>query len=331
MPDRYRQYPLLPTSRAAHILLIITMLYYLPLMKREPWYEVSWGEPVVEEQIVEEVSEPAAEQASLPMQSTPVKPVVRHAPPSVRPSAPLNPPKAEDIGPPRLSESEVVEAPYTPHRAAIKAAFPEKQSPVWTLPEANGVRHSRQNSPAPWNQTSGGKLSTRTPNTARTLFGDYEEVKLSFSVDMSARLIASSIRVIQSQNGKFDAEAISYSNMTFSFRDYDPDKPIRSRSNSAPDDERQSSVAVQDARFNGVWTSRFFSDGAMFNDLAGDGTRSRLLEAGAGIIDLEVNPPSRERWKVSVEGASTRAARSRTLSRLHHFPNFHRYPSRQDR
>jgi TonB family protein len=233
MPDRYRQYLPLAISAGLHlVLLIITMLYYLPLMKREPWYEVSWGEPVVEEQIVEEVPEPAAEQASLPMQSTPVKPVVRQAPPSVRPSAPLNPPKAEDIGPPRLSESEVVEAPvYTPTEPAIKAPPSLRSNPQVT----DALRQTVSGIPAnnsPGSVESdleGGKL-IRTDTKHRThSFGDYGEVKLSFSVDMSARLIASSIRVIQSQNSKFDAEAISVlKDMTFSFRGRpDPDKPYQ--------------------------------------------------------------------------------------------------------
>jgi len=233
MPDRYRQYLPLAVSAGLHIIvLIVMMLYYLPLMKREPWYEVSWGEPVIEEQVVTEVAEPAPEQASLPMQATPVQPVVRQAPPSARPGAPLNPPKAEDIGPPRLAESEVVEAPvYTPVEPAIKAPPSLRSNPnVTTALRETVTGIPANNSPGSVeSDLEGGKL-IRTDTKKRThSFGDYGEVKLSFSVDMSARLIDSSIRVIQSQNSKYDAEAISVlKDMTFSFRGRpDPEKPYQ--------------------------------------------------------------------------------------------------------
>jgi len=230
MPDKYRQYLPLGISAGIHLVfLILMMLYYLPLMKQETLYEVSWSDEVVEEAPVDTEAEIAVEQSGVPLQASPVQPV-RQAPPAAKPSAPLNPPVAETDGPPRLGESEVVEAPvFKPLEPAIKAPASLRSSPVATSALRETVSGIPTNS-SPGSidsEIEGGKL-IRTDTKVRThSFGDYGEVKLSFSVDMSARLNESSIRVIQTQNSKFDNEAIRVlKDMTFSFRGRpDPDKP----------------------------------------------------------------------------------------------------------
>lgn len=234
MPDRYRQYIPLGISAGLHLLLLIVMmLYFIPRMEPEPWYEVSWGDTPPEVQIQEPAPEPSIslEQAGTPQKAAPVQPV-RQATPSPRPSAPLNPPSAPNAGTPRLGESELVEAPvFNPTEPAIKAPPSLRSNPIAT----SALRETVSGIPSNLvpgsvdSEIEGGKL-IRTDTKARThTFGDYGEVRLSFSVDMSARLLESSIRVLQSQNSKFDAEAIKVlKDMTFSFRGRpDPDKPYQ--------------------------------------------------------------------------------------------------------
>lgn len=233
MPDRYRQYLPLGISVGLHLLLlIIMMLYFIPQMKQEPWYEVSWSdEPIVEQPVVTAEPEPAAEIAGLPQKAASVQPV-RQAPPSAKPSAPLNPPAAKELGPPLMGESELVEAPVINNpEPAIKAPPSLRSSPIATSALRETVSGiPTQASPGSIDsEIEGGKL-IRTDTKVRThTFGDYGEVRLSFSVDMSARLVDGSIRVLQSQNSKFDAEAIRVlRDMTFSFRGRpDPDKPYQ--------------------------------------------------------------------------------------------------------
>ncbi|NLK49722.1 MAG: cell envelope integrity protein TolA, partial [Candidatus Cloacimonetes bacterium] len=59
MPDKYRRYIPLGISAGLHlIVLIVMMLYYLPLMQEQPWYEVSWSQMSEIDMVEEDASEP---------------------------------------------------------------------------------------------------------------------------------------------------------------------------------------------------------------------------------------------------------------------------------
>lgn len=222
-------------SIALHLILVIIMMFWvLPIMKAQPWYEVSWSEdPPEDEGLIEAVIEasPASSFSQIPIsEQNQAKKAEQTPKQSSLPKGPKNPPVALNQGDSHPGRDELVEAPvFTPEQPAVSIPTSLRSNPkaVEALRETVSGVPGPPASGAVNADIEGGKL-VRTDNKVRThSLGDYGEVRLSFSVDLSAKLIESSIRVLQSNNSRFDSEAIKIlKDMTFGFRGRpDADKP----------------------------------------------------------------------------------------------------------
>lgn len=207
------------------IVLIVMMLYYLPLMQEQPWYEVSWSQMSEIDMVEEDASEPEFSdiQVNLAQPKANTKEPKQATPPA-KPNPTTQPATAPNTGPSHAGESDVVEAPVYSSTAQPNLAPPRLQSsPVATDALLGNPSFGV---PSPGNSGSvssdlegGGKLFRADSKVHSHQFGDYGEVKLSFRVDISARLDHNSIRIVKSQNRSFDAEAINVlKDMSFSFR-----------------------------------------------------------------------------------------------------------------
>ena len=226
MLAKYRQYLPLGISIGAHlILIIITMIWMLPVMKAQTWYEVSWSDEFIDDDVTTvTVSSPSTE-ITIAAGGAPanISPKTKQSPKaSSLPKGPQNPPVAPTRGESHPGRDELVEAPVF----ALQTPTLQIPSSIRSNPKAvDALREtvSGARGPAAAGSVSaaieGGKL-VRTDTKVRThTLGDFAEVKLSFRVDETARLIESSIRVVQSNNSRFDAEAIKIlKDMTFGFR-----------------------------------------------------------------------------------------------------------------
>ncbi|MGB4309952.1 MAG: energy transducer TonB [Candidatus Cloacimonadaceae bacterium] len=226
MLAKYRQYLPLGISIGAHlILIIITMIWMLPVMKAQTWYEVSWSDEFIDDDVTTvTVSSPSTE-ITIAAGGAPanISPKTKQSPKaSSLPKGPQNPPVAPTRGESHPGRDELVEAPVF----ALQTPTLQIPSSLRSNPKAvDALREtvSGARGPAAAGSVSadieGGKL-VRTDTKVRThTLGDFAEVKLSFRVDETARLIESSIRVVQSNNSRFDAEAIKIlKDMTFGFR-----------------------------------------------------------------------------------------------------------------
>lgn len=226
MLAKYRQYLPLGISIGAHlILIIITMIWMLPVMKAQTWYEVSWSDEFIDDDVTTvTVSSPSSE-ITIAAGGAPanISSKSKQSPKaSSLPKGPQNPPVAPTRGESHPGRDELVEAPVF----ALQTPTLQIPSSIRSNPKAvDALREtvSGARGPAAAGSVSaaieGGKL-VRTDTKVRThTLGDFAEVKLSFRVDEAARLIESSIRVVQSNNSRFDAEAIKIlKDMTFGFR-----------------------------------------------------------------------------------------------------------------
>ncbi len=223
---KYRQYLPLGISIGAHlILIIITMIWMLPVMKAQTWYEVSWSDEFIDDDATTvTVSSPSTE-ITVAGGGAPanISSKTKQSPKaSSLPKGPQHPPVASTRGESHPGRDELVEAPVF----ALQTPTLQIPSSIRSNPKAvDALREtvSGARGPAAAGSVSaaieGGKL-VRTDTKVRThTLGDFAEVKLSFRVDETARLIESSIRVVQSNNSRFDAEAIKIlKDMTFGFR-----------------------------------------------------------------------------------------------------------------
>lgn len=227
MTDKYQRWLPLGISIGIHlVVLIIMMLYFIPLMKEEPWYEISWADVPPAE--LEPQPEPSAEtddiQVSIAQPQSPSRPQAQKAPPvtQTRPNPSPAIPKAPASGIPRPSESDIVEAPtFSDTVQPFRPPTGLKSNPVASdaLRETVTGPVGPSGSGSVDSEIEGGKL-VRTDTKKRThSFGDYGEVKLKFRVDVLALVDETSIQVVQTQNNRVDAEAIKIlKDMSFSFR-----------------------------------------------------------------------------------------------------------------
>jgi len=226
MLTNYRQYLPLGISIGAHlIVIIIMMLWMLPIMNAQTWYEVSWSDEFFDEDVTTvDVSSPNTE-ITITAGGAPetISPKAKQSPKaSSLPKGADKPPVAPTKGESHPGRDELVEAPvFSLQQPALQIPTSLRSNPkaVDALRETvSGVR-----GPASAGSVSadieGGKL-VRTDTKVRThTLGDFAEVKLSFRVDETAKLVDNSIRVVQSNNSRFDAEAIKIlRDMTFGFR-----------------------------------------------------------------------------------------------------------------
>lgn len=216
--SKYRPFGI---SLTLHILVLLAMyLYFIPPMRREPWYEFSWGEPPEEVSDIEEL-QPSEVQGGVVEISPLINPPKAQTQ-SAKPQAPLNPPQATAQATARPGISEIVEAPVLNTNApAINVPPSLTSSPVAT----SALRNAVFGVPVP--QTSGsisadvegGKLIYTRGNALKHDFSDYGEVKLNFMVDVTAKLIDSSVIVIQSRGSQYDdAARKALREMNFAFR-----------------------------------------------------------------------------------------------------------------
>ncbi|NLO10842.1 MAG: hypothetical protein GX122_00175 [Candidatus Cloacimonetes bacterium] len=227
MPDKYRRYIPLGISAGLHlIVLIVMMLYYLPLMQEQPWYEVSWSQMSELEDMPEDVQEPEFGDIQVnlaqPRATTPKQP--KQATPPANPNPTTQPATAPNAGPSHAGESDVMEAPVYSSTVQPNLAPPHLQSsPIATDALLRDIPFGIPSQGTPGSVSSdlegGGKLFRADTKVHSHQFGDYGEVKLSFRVDISARLDPNSIRIVQSQSRSIDAEAIKIlKDMSFGFR-----------------------------------------------------------------------------------------------------------------
>lgn len=225
MPDKYSRFVPIGISASLHLaLLIIMMLYFIPQMKENTWYELSWTDETPE--LAEPEPEVNNSPAMVDIEMGATKPQSRtrtvKPAPSPKPGPVTTPPAAPARGNPAAGESELVEAPVlAPVEQTFRAPTALKSNPV----AAYALRETVSGIPGPASSGSvssdieGGKLIRTDSKTRTHSFGDYGEVKLRFMVDSSARLDENSIWVVQSQSSKFDAEAIKIlKDITFGFR-----------------------------------------------------------------------------------------------------------------
>ena len=208
------------------LLLIIMMIWVLPIMKAQTWYELSWAEQVFDDVlptvVVREVQAEITVAPSIAQENNPATKQEQSPKTSSLPKGPKNPPVAPSKGESHPGKDELVEAPiFALEQPTLQIPTSLKSNPkaVDALRETvSGVLGPA--SPGTVNaDIEGGKL-VRTDTKVRThTLGDYAEVRLSFRVDETAKLIENSIRVLQSNNSRFDAEAIRIlKDMTFGFR-----------------------------------------------------------------------------------------------------------------
>lgn len=227
MPDKYRQYLPLGISIGAHlVIVIIMMIWMLPIMKAQIWYEVNWSDDFIDEDVSTVVVSRPSTEVTVAAGGAPEhipSPQPKQIPkPSSLPEGANNPPVAPTRGESHPGKDELVEAPVF----ALEQPTLQIPSTLRSNPRAvDALRETVSGAKGPASAGSvnedieGGKL-VRTDNKVRThTLGDFAEVKLSFRVDETAKLIDSSIRVVQSNNSRFDAEAIKIlKDMTFGFR-----------------------------------------------------------------------------------------------------------------
>ncbi|MGI6197747.1 MAG: hypothetical protein ACOYIS_01295 [Candidatus Cloacimonadaceae bacterium] len=227
MPDKYRQYLPWGISIGAHlIVVIIMMIWMLPIMKAQTWYEVSWSDEFFDEEVTTvTVSRPSTEvtiAAGGAPEHVPSSKPKQSPKTSSLPKGPDNPPVAPTKGESHPGKDELVEAPvFALQQPALQIPSSLRSNPraVDALRETVSGAKGTASAGSVNADIEGGKL-VRTDTKVRThTLGDFAEVKLSFRVDETAKLIESSIRVVQSNNSRFDAEAIKIlKDMTFGFR-----------------------------------------------------------------------------------------------------------------
>lgn len=208
------------------LLLIIMMIWVLPIMKAQTWYELSWAEQVFDDVlptvVVREVQAEITVAPSIAQENNPATKQEQSPKTSSLPKGPKNPPVAPSKGESHPGKDELVEAPiFALEQPTLQIPTSLKSNPK----AVDALRETVSGVPGPASpgtvnaDIEGGKL-VRTDTKVRThTLGDYAEVRLSFRVDETAKLIENSIRVLQSNNSRFDAEAIRIlKDMTFGFR-----------------------------------------------------------------------------------------------------------------
>lgn len=221
MQSNLRRYMPLWVSIAAHLLLVIVMIIYvLPTFKEDTWLEFQWTETDNVEQPVSEPQQSDREGGMIEMITQANPP--QKAPQAEKPAAPLNPPKSDIKAPARLGTSEIVEAPvFNSNQPAINVPASLTSSPIAT----NALRELRYGVPGkaePGDMNfsiEGGKLVLASQPSIKHDFPDYGEVRLSFMVDYDARVIASTVKVLQTSGEAYNRKAVeALKTMNFTFR-----------------------------------------------------------------------------------------------------------------
>jgi hypothetical protein len=221
MPDNLRRLMPLWLSLFAHLLLIIFMVVYvLPTLKEDPWLEFQWTDTNMPEETVTEAIPSETEGGMIEM-TTQANPPQKNQP-TPKPVTPINPPQSDRIATARPGTAEVVEAPVLNTSApAINVPPSLTSSPIAT----SALREMRYGVPQPADpgqmsfSLEGGKLVLASQPSFQHDFQDYGEVRLSFMVDNDARLLAGTVKVLQTSKEAYNRKAVeALKAMSFTFR-----------------------------------------------------------------------------------------------------------------
>ncbi len=206
MIQRHQQYVPLGLSVLIHlIVLIILTMYFIPVMELPTWYEVSFSEP--DRATVQAAQTTYSELQGIARQRQQSSPVQseRLAPQAQSPQAL---PQAELRGIPQPQESELIETPseeITPSRETVSL----NRNPITTAilrGTAKGVP-GQDSSGDVEHSLEGGLLRFNLKSGYKHSLGMSGWVKLSFRVDANARLVASSITVLDYSGAAYSDEA----------------------------------------------------------------------------------------------------------------------------
>ncbi|MDP2173300.1 MAG: hypothetical protein Q8M98_10840 [Candidatus Cloacimonadaceae bacterium] len=208
MIRKYRQFLPVGISTLAHLLLLLLMaLYFIPPMAKEKWYELEFRDPVEEVVTMRET-----EREALPSIMDTVEEVnpSQAAPEAKKPAAPQALPKTERVGRVHSGPSDLIEAPVINEIKRTEAPPSLSHNPFATtgLREALRGVPSQESTGSTEHSMEGGKLSFSLKSGYRHSFADYAEVKMSFRVTETARLIESSVIILETKDRNFTETAI---------------------------------------------------------------------------------------------------------------------------
>lgn len=209
MIHKYRQYLPIGISTLAHLLLLLLMaLYFIPPMAKEKWYELEFRDPVEETVTMRETEQEAMPGIMEPMEEVNPR---QDAPEAKKPAAPLALPLTPHVGSIHSGPSELIEAPVLNEIKRTDAPPSLSHNPYATsgLREALRGVPSQESTGSTEHAVEGGKLSFSLKSGYRHSFADYGEVRLSFRVTETARLIESSIIILETKNRSFTEAAIN--------------------------------------------------------------------------------------------------------------------------